>query len=239
MKTVLCCAAIALAVTASYAAAADQANAAPVRTAACNPFRAFGGHPYFGWIRSLSALSDVQATILEYSPYVDFGHTESFVMLNNYPHDPGSFDQWAQIGWRKGQDGLRYLWVEYTYQFQGWNDVYFDAQTPPVGSWTPYEVGWDAGAARLDYFANGLLMYQSVRFFTMRRADIMAEMESRSNQVPGGGASHEEFYNGHVSDTNGSTFDFNGSVQNTDPDIGVASQLSSTTLDTWDYACPS
>jgi hypothetical protein len=213
-------------------------------SASCYPGRASGGsvtQAYGIRIPSFS-LGDVAANVLEYDPYMSglssngvAGATSAWVSIdnNNTP------SQYGQIGWIKYSDNSRHSFLEYTDSGAGVHDMIW-APSPP-GNTTPYEVWWDAGNQRLDYFANGLLYYQGIRYFTMRRATVAGEIHDNSDQMPGGYVGHEQFTNATVADLSNTVYNFDGTpgLNPSFTTFAGSSKPSSTEIDVWDTACAS
>lgn len=220
---------------------------AEVARAACNPLRTAGvtGYWFDGWKRSAASvpngdIGDTYSRILEASPYVEnvSFDTTAWVMLDN-ASNPGSY---AQIGWYKVSDGTRNVFMEYTDQN---GQFHRSLGAPfPVGNFTPYEVWWDAGNQRLDFFAQNTLFGTAIRYFTIREAEQFGETHSLNSQMPEGTNSHEEFTFSTVSNLAGTGYNFDGSsggaatIVITNATIHDAVRASThTRIDTWDKAC--
>jgi hypothetical protein len=208
----------------------------------CDPGRSFAtGFWWDGWTRPASNvpngdLGDTYSQILEASPFVEASQSTAWVMLDN----PGG--GYAQIGWMKQSDGTRNTFMEYTDQ-TGMYHTTVDAPWP-VGNFTPYEVWWDAGNQRLDFFAGNSLFGTAIRYFTMGEAGQFAETHTLDSQMAEGTNSHEEFTFSTVSNLAGSTYNFDGAggglatVSITNASIHDAVRASThTRIDTWDKAC--
>lgn len=233
-------------IAAAAAVALVALGASAIQAAAsCNPGRATGvtGYWWDGWQRPASNipngdLGDTYSKILEASPYVEnvSFDTTAWVMLDN------ANSSYAQIGWYKVSNGTRNVFMEYTDQ----NGNYHRSLGAPypVGNFTPYEVWWDAGNQRLDFFAQGTLFGTAIRYFTIREAQQLGEIHSLDSQMPEGTNSHEEFTYSTVSNLAGSTYNFDGAsggaatVVITNATIHDAVRASThTRIDTWDKAC--
>lgn len=214
-------------------------------SASCNPGRSSGviGFWFDGWKRPASNvpngnIGDTYSRILEASPYVESASydTTAWVMLTN------ASGGYAQIGWYKVPGGSRNVFMEVTDQ----NGIYHRSLGAPypVGNFTPYEVWWDAGNQRFDFFAQNMLFGTAIRYFTIKEAQQAAETHTLDSQMPEGTNSYEEFTFSTVSNLAGSTYNFDGAsgglatVQLTNATIHDAVRASThTRIDTWDKAC--
>ena len=215
--------------------------------AACDTGRAFNdGYWFSSWSRVASSIPNetlgyAASEILEYSPYVaptgdpagDGENVSASVMIWN----DTTPQAWSQVGWIKFENGNRRMFSQWTDvpEFGHWSTRYYGAY--PAGNFTLYEVYWDPNTQRIQHWANGAILVDHLRYFTMRKAEVLGETHEYRSQMPGGTASHERFRNSYVGNLSNGIYAFNGTPFVTDSAIHSASKVSTTRLDVWDNAC--
>lgn len=188
--------------------------AATSALAKCQPNRTDNGVTYFdGWYNDAAEVDGVYSTILNYSPWVQPSSTvAAWSMLTQ-----AGGGEYAQVGWLEFAYGTRYTFAQWTVGSGGYQTKFWSPES--TGSYTTYVVDWTHSADTFTFQLNGNSIDTEVSDFFPQEAQVMGEIQTLADQMPGGGNDSEDFSNtawyvGGWGWFNGSPYDSNGGYFN-------------------------
>jgi hypothetical protein len=161
---------------------------APAALASCNPGRTphDGAARYAITAATVSSLTGVSSSILEYSPYYSgFNATGTNATVLLVQQSP--VQRWAQLGWFKSkirdgtvrrESGLEFFLSSSQNYFQWWSG----RQT---GTSTWYEILFEAPST-FNFFIAGTFVASYTGTFTPSEYQVFGETHDRVDQMPGG-----------------------------------------------------
>lgn len=180
--------------------------------------------------------SGIEAYEFEYDPYYSArnGVGTSYTLMLQGGHG------WAQFGWIKHKVGssiVRNIYSEHV-DGSGGNDWTF--YTPkPVGSFTNYEITFDATADHFHYFVNGVEYANEGANWIPSTYQIIGETQDTGDQMPGGYVDHAVFTSVYITQHGIAGWHYPvGDVLHHYSTSGV-SKTGSNVYNTWDVACAS
>lgn len=168
----------------------------------CDPLAADGArtsdwkHIYWdGWQYNggSTTINGVQASIWNYSPWVDPANSGSYVyawVMLTVDHGYGVDAPLVQNGWVEFPYGVRHTMLMWHSVGGGFSATYAD---PPkaLKTYTNYEIFRSGG--NFNFYVAGSYQYSTPALFTPTEAQIYGETQSFRSQMPGGHASSYDY----------------------------------------------
>jgi hypothetical protein len=229
-------------------------------SAKCNPNRPNVGNSSYGsegkWFNGWYALGNItrhQAIVKNYSPWVHpvsppgggASYVAAIVTLRWLNYSDYFDHNYAHMGWIEYPYDVRKTVVQFS-TWVGTQKVYRHREYPPyaVGLNTNYEVRLNTATSYFEFWAAGQKLDQTGASFYPNRAETKGQMNTLSNQMPGGygGTSHYEWFNNDIYLSGGGSWYPLGATAGFETDsqyFGLAvGDLSGYSLKSWDKACP-